>query len=237
MTFQSGWYMSSTSNISQKYDETIGIIYKGGVYLGRTAEHAHYDIYRSRHSRSSTPWCLDNGVFTGKFEKDFWLAKIEALREYKDTCLFIVIPDAIGDCSKTLEQFHYYRSMVNDLPVAFVSQDGIKQQASRIPWDEFDCLFVGGSDDHKLGKEGGWIINEAKKYGKWVHIGRVNSVSRILKFWRADSWDGTHLGFMPSDVAKFHAAVLKVRSMKKSKGLFDDLYSDVFDGDYFRQPL
>lgn len=223
--------MAATSNIPDKFDRTIGYIHT--VRAGRSG---NADLARNRLERG-VHWCLDNGMFTGTFEVNAWLEKIDALRKYKDTCLFIVIPDVIGDCLATLEQFHYYRNMVTDFPVAFVSQDGIRNHTDRIPWSDFDCLFIGGSDEHKLGKEGGWILNEAKKRGKWVHVGRVNSVSRILKFWRVDSWDGTHLGFMPSDVSKFHAAVLQVRAMKKSKGLFDDLHFDVSRGDYPRQSV
>lgn len=224
--------MASTSNIHKKYNDTMGIIqtvaqgwnsYSGGIYRKRL----NYGI----------PWCLDNGVFTNKFETDKWLSRIKSFSEYIESCVFIVIPDVIGDCSATLAQFHHYRSMVKDFPVALVSQDGIKKQAHNIPWDDFDCLFIGGSDNHKLGKEGGWILNQAKKRGKWVHVGRVNSAKRILQFWRADSWDGTHLGFMPSDVTKFHAAVLQVRAMKQSKRLFDDLHSDVSHGDNSRQSV
>lgn len=235
---QSGWYMASTSNIPVKYNDTIGAICSLSQGFSKDKERTkpEHGIYRTR-LNSGVPWCLDNGVFVGKFDETFWLAKIEALREYLPTCLFIVIPDVIGNSAETLAQFSHYRNMVKDFPVALVSQDGIKEQEINIPWNDFDCLFVGGSDEHKLGKEGAWIIQEAKKRNKWVHVGRVNSVSRILKFWQADSWDGTHLGFMPSDVTKFHAAVLQVRAMKQSKGLFDDLHTDVFSGDYSRQSL
>lgn len=229
---QSGLYMASTSNIHAKYDSTMGVIHT----MAQGWTKPHHGIYRSRLGRG-VYWCLDNGMFTEKFIQEYWIAKIEALSQYKNTCLFIVIPDVIGDCKSTLAQFSHYRSMVKDFPVALVSQDGIKEHAKYIPWNDFDCLFVGGSDEHKLGKEGAWIIQEAKKRNKWVHVGRVNSPSRILKFWQADSWDGTHLGFMPSDVSKFHAAVLQVRAMKQSKGLFDDLHTDVFDGDYSCQSL
>lgn len=238
---QSGWYMASTGTIAPKYDKTTGVIQT----MNQGWSKPHHGIYRQRLSRG-VPWCLDNGVFTNKFEVNYWLGKLEAFWEYKETCVFVAIPDVlhklpngdvIGDCAATLTQFHHYRSMVTDFPVAFVSQDGIKDHAKRIPWDDFDCLFIGGSNKHKLGMEGRWIIEEAKKRSKWVHVGRVNSPARILKFWQADSWDGTHLGFMPSDVIKFHAAVLQARAMKQSKGLFDDLHHSVFAGDYSRQSL
>ena len=219
---QSGWYMASTSNIHPKYNDTMGII--------QNTSNLIKGFYRSRFD-AGVPFCIDNEVFADKFQVDSWKKVLELVIPYKETCLFIVIPDVIGNCRETLKQFSHYRNMVKDLPVALVSQDGIREQENDIPWDDFDCLFIGGSDEHKLGKEGGWILQEAKRHGKWVHVGRVNSPKRILKFWQADSWDGTHLGFMPSDVSKFHAAVLQVREMKKQKGLFDDIRSYVSRSD------
>lgn len=233
----SGWYMASTSSIPSQYNGTMGII--------QNSSNLVKGFYRSRFD-SGVPFCIDNEVFSGKFQVDTWLKAIELANQYKSTCLFVVIPDVlhrlsddsvIGDCVATLEQFHRYREMVKDLPVALVSQDGIYKHADKIPWNDFDCLFVGGSDTHKLGMEGGWIIQEAKARGKWVHVGRVNSVKRIKDFWQADSWDGTHLGFYPSDVKRFHNAVLEVREKKQKEGVFHDLHSDVFSGNRVSQPV
>ena len=197
--------MASTSQIDSKYNDTFGQI--------ETAGNIHWNRINQ-----GIWWCLDNGVFTGKFNKEKWFKQIENLIPEKNKCLFISIPDVLYDCEGTIKQFGHYRKMINDFPVAFVSQDGISNK--QVPWDDFDCIFIGGSDEHKLGKEGGWVINEAKKRGKWIHVGRVNSPSRILKFWQADSWDGTNLGFNPSSVNQFHAAVLQVRAMKSSERMF-----------------
>jgi hypothetical protein len=198
--------MAATGQIHPRYNDTIGQI--------ETANSIHW-----KRINQGVYWCLDNGVFTGKFNVEKWTKQMDDLKEHKDKCLFIAIPDVVGNFEATLKQFSHYRNMVKDYPVAFVSQDGIRERD--IPWNDFSCLFVGGSDRHKLGKEGGLVIREAKKRGKWVHIGRVNSPARILKFWQADSWDGTHLGYMPSDVGKFHAAVLQVRAMKAQNRMFE----------------
>lgn len=206
--------MATTSSINPKYNETMGLMHS--LAQGKSNQ------WNLNRMKSGIPWCLDNGIFSDKFDETVWLKRLEGLLPYKDTCIFVVIPDVVGNSLATINQFDYYRKMVKDFPVALVSQDGIMQQAEKIPWDDFDCLFVGGTDDHKLGKEGGWIINEAKAHRKWIHVGRVNSARRILRFWQADSWDGTCLNFGPErHILKFHAAVLQVRAMKKMKGLFE----------------
>src|SRR5512146_1573820 len=80
--FESGWYMASTSNIDPKYNETIGIIQT--VAQGSSIPtQAHWGMYRARLD-SGIPWCLDNGVFTGKFEVNYWRSRIDAFCEYKD---------------------------------------------------------------------------------------------------------------------------------------------------------
>jgi hypothetical protein len=79
--------------------------------------------------------------------------------------------------------------------VAFVTQDGLTLDA--VPWGQFDVLFVGGTDQHKLHESYPFIL-EAKQRGVWVHVGRVNSAARIEAFWMADSCDGTTLAIEPS---------------------------------------
>jgi hypothetical protein len=80
-------------------------------------------------------------------------------------------------------------------PAAFVMQPGVPE----VPWDEFDCLFMGGPDEFKI-QEGPALLKEAKRRGKWCHIGRVNSTKRYL--WAReqgyDSADGTHIAFCPT---------------------------------------
>lgn len=216
----SGWYMASTSNIPTEYRDSLGHIEgQNGI--------------RPVALRQCRYFCLDNSVFTGAFQEEKWIKRIESIRPYKDKCLFVTIPDVVKDCIATLEQFSYYRNMVKDFPVAFVSQDGISKFAHKIPWDDFDCVFVGGSDEHKLGKEVWWVIEQARKRNKWIHIGRVNSVSRMMKFYMADSWDGTCLSFCPSNAKRFHDAVLRIRNRKEMRGFFDENYQkNSFDGDY-----
>jgi hypothetical protein len=82
-------------------------------------------------------------------------------------------------------------------PLAFVAQDGAS--VDTVPWENLDVLFIGGTDQFKLGPTAKALIVEAKARDKWVHIGRVNSQGRFLAFAAlgADSCDGTYLAFGP----------------------------------------
>ena len=76
------------------------------------------------------------------------------------------------------------------LPYGFVLQDGAT--SATIPWHQCQALFLGGSTEYKLSEEAHELCREAKRRGKWVHVGRVNSARRerlIAPF--ADSFDGT----------------------------------------------
>lgn len=73
-----------------------------------------------------------------------------------------------------------------------------------IPWDEYEAIFIGGTDEFKLNATlQGVLISKAKSLNKWVHVGRVNSKSRLVTFYQlgADSADGTHLRFEPTEAA------------------------------------
>jgi hypothetical protein len=84
-----------------------------------------------------------------------------------------------------------------DYPCALVAQDGL--EALPVPWDDFDALFIGGSTAWKLSQYAERLMREAKIRGKWVHVGRVNSLRRLrwCQLAGADSADGTYLAFGP----------------------------------------
>lgn len=68
-----------------------------------------------------------------------------------------------------------------------------------ISWDRFDWLFIGGTTEWKLSQAVENLIDEAKRQGKKVHVGRVNSRQRFRRFVTlgADTADGTYLKFGP----------------------------------------
>ena len=205
-------YLSPTTKIPERYDSAFGIMFSAVHPIGGLDD----ALVQGK------SWMMDNNAFTKKFKMPIWLGALEKYRGFADSCLGIPVPDVVGDYKKTLALFYQHRHLVVDhgLPVAFVTQDGLTPEET--PWGHFSTLFVGGSDKHKLSVEAGLLIAEAKRRGKWVHIGRVNSAKRLKqKFWMADSVDGTTLikamlkrndggrdrrGFL-SEVRRLHSAV------------------------------
>lgn len=144
-------------------------------------------------------WCADNGCFSDKFDEGAWWAWLVANAGDAALCSFAVAPDVVGDAAATLERSRPWLGRIRELgyKVAFVAQDGI--EATEVPWDDFDALFIGGSTEFKLGPIAEAVIAEAKARGKWVHVGRVNSRKRfrIFEALGVDSVDGTFLTFAP----------------------------------------
>lgn len=68
-----------------------------------------------------------------------------------------------------------------------------------MPWDDIVALFIGGTTEWKESSEVGHLCVEAKRRGKWVHAGRVNTKRRATRFMDvgADSMDGSSLSRFP----------------------------------------
>lgn len=143
-------------------------------------------------------WCLDNGIYSGKFSEEAFWKKLDEMAPYKDSCLFVVAPDVVANALATMDAFRYWGPHIQEAgwPVAFVAQDG--QELFDFP-PEFDALFIGGSTEWKLSLEADECIVRAQRLGKWVHVGRVNSRKRLRHFqvMGVDSVDGTHVTFAP----------------------------------------
>jgi hypothetical protein len=141
----------------------------------------------------------DNGCFAGKWveEKHFdWLAQLPP-----DKCLFAVSPDVYPDAAESLRRGLEFAPIIRDMgfPVAVVAQDG----AERLhwPWDQIDCLFLGGQQrprgrlEWKESEAAAHLAREARNAGCWVHMGRVNSLRRMerARLMGCQSADGTFL--------------------------------------------
>ena len=147
-------------------------------------------------------FAIDNGAFT-RFDEKSFKSLLERNKDKMSDCLFIVCPDVVGSARRTLELWKFRRKWIAyNLPIAFVAQDG--QEDMTIPWDDIDCLFLGGGDPWKDSDQAVAIVKTAKTLGKWVHIGRVNTAERFKKFAKlgADTCDG-------SGIARFSEAMLE----------------------------
>lgn len=145
-------------------------------------------------------WAADNGRFSSP--QDYtdasylaWLGTMPA-----SSCLFATAPDVVGDAAATLHLSApmFARIRAAGYPVALVAQDGL--ESLPVPWSDFDCLFIGGTTEWKLGAHAARLVNEAKLRGKWVHMGRVNSLRRVIyaDAIGCDSADGTVLKHDPN---------------------------------------
>lgn len=145
-------------------------------------------------------WCADNGCFSDKWDEAKWWRFLVNNAHAADTCLFAVAPDVVGDAKATAIKSQPWLAKIRDLgyPVAWVAQDG--QENEPLPWDDIDCLFIGGSTDWKLGAAARELVGEARRRSKWVHMGRVNSKRRYdyARFIGCTSVDGTYLTFGPT---------------------------------------
>ena len=145
-------------------------------------------------------WAADNGCFGAGYPGDeAWTAWLARLRPHAGRCLFATAPDVVADAAATLLRSTPHLPVIRRLgyPAALVAQDGLEHL--RVPWSEFDVLFLGGSTSWKLGPAAAALTSQALDRGKAVHMGRVNSARR----WRhaarigCASVDGTHLTFAP----------------------------------------
>lgn len=187
-------------------------------YVRHITDYSHIAIDNGVYSEfaGSAPFDED------KFRK--LLDKVAKDPESKAKVKFVVAPDVVGDWRQTVKRSKPWLKEIRDrgFPVAWVAQDGIEKNTDQIPWDDFDVLFIGGSTAWKLGfnpidgnplrptdnelqKSGvnydhARLIKEAKKRGKKLHIGRVNSWKRaeMASYGvQAHTMDGNFIGAAP----------------------------------------
>lgn len=149
---------------------------------------------------SGVSWCADNAVFGGRYPgDDAYLRWLVDRIEHRSTCAFVTAPDVVGNAAATLARSLPMLPKIRGLgyPAAFVGQDGLEDLV--VPWDEFDVFFIGGTTEWKEGPAAASLVTEAKRRGKHVHMGRVNSRRRLLLAHEigCDSVDGTYLAFGP----------------------------------------
>lgn len=163
-------------------------------------------------------WAADNGCFAqgARFDAGDWLEWLASMRRYRETCLFAVAPDVLGEWRATWERSSPYFATIRQLGFhpALVAQNGMPLRM--LDLGGYDCLFIGGTDPwrfeaevepslfgdgerisvnfDRLSDSVTRLIEKARRRGLWVHFGRVNSESRLRLVHRAccDSTDGTY---------------------------------------------
>jgi len=131
------------------------------------------------------------------------VALVRRMDPYRDRCIFATAPDVWGDADATLDLSLPMFEPIRELgyAVALVAQDGLERYWANedIPWLDFDALFIGGSDPWRRSHALVEIVAEAKRQRQWVHMGRVNSLRRMIyaESLGCDSADGTVLKYDP----------------------------------------
>lgn len=140
-------------------------------------------------------WAADNDAYSD-WNADRYLRMLDGIAAI-DGCLFVTAPDVVGDWPTTLANLETWQPTIeaHQLPIAYVLQDG--QPAGRMPWEATSAVFVGGSDEWKMGPEARELVAEANYRGLWTHMGRVNGHQRLryAKAIGCDSFDGTSLSW------------------------------------------
>jgi len=150
----------------------------------------------ARDGLNSIKYGLDNGSFTDFDVDTFERMAFAAIGD--DLCLWVAMPDVVGDHQSTLVLYEHWLIRLDydgeTKKRCFVLQDGcnLHHPDFEPPWDILDAVFVGGTDHYKESRDCYEVVEKAKALGKWVHVGRVNSPSRIT-YWHdiADSFDGS----------------------------------------------
>lgn len=145
-------------------------------------------------------WIADNAIFSGRYPGDMpYLRWLGDHAIYRSRCRFAVAPDVVCDHEATLARSLPMLAKIRKVVgrVAFVAQNGATP--GNLPWDQFDAVFLGGDTAWKIGDEAATICAAAKAFGKWVHMGRVNSLYRMRRALAmgCDSADGTYLAYGP----------------------------------------
>ena len=136
-------------------------------------------------------YALDNGAWPAFKNQRPWderqfLKLVDRAAGCPRPPMFLIVPDAVGDCHATLENWHKWYPQLKSLgwPLAFAVQDGI--EADQIP-GEADLVFVGGTQEWKFRTMAFWCRSFP------CHVGQINTGSRLYQAHQAGAWsvDGT----------------------------------------------
>jgi hypothetical protein len=164
-------------------------------HLGRLATPDEYSGLTQTVARDVV-WAADNGCYN-QFDPAGYTRMLDTIQPHADTCLFVTIPDTVGDATATAHQFETWwpATTRRGLPTALVAQDGLEHHTAWLDqtWPRLNALFIGGTTTWKLGEHARALIAEARRRHLWVHMGRVNTARRIAyaREIGCHSFDGT----------------------------------------------
>ncbi len=180
--------------------------FQGHEHLGRLVQPRSWNNLEDL-ANSGMPYGADNDALKG-IDPLAIVKMWSALAKVKnDNLKFVTAPDAVemtedgphGDWNGTLWMWKGWKKSLKDLglPAAIVTQDGAS--VDTVPWDDIAALFIGGSTAWKFSKTSALLIRVAAHRGKWVHVGRVNSMKRLryLDGLPVDSFDGGQFSMYP----------------------------------------
>jgi hypothetical protein len=137
------------------------LLVSGATQYPRSAEVGHLVVPKQWSAAQALTleadrWAMDNGCFGG-FDEGAFMRMLERF-DGVPGCLFVTVPDVVGDASSTLARWPFWSRLVRGLGhrPALVAQDGLT--AARVPWDELGALFIGGSTTYKESSEATTIV-------------------------------------------------------------------------------
>ena len=67
-------------------------------------------------------WAADNCAFShAGFNADIFFPWLASMTAFRSTCLFVVVPDVVGDATATLDRWVRYAPQMAGWPLAFVA--------------------------------------------------------------------------------------------------------------------
>ena len=127
-------------------------------------------------------FAIDNGAYSG-LDRDAWFRLLKKHEQHKERCMFVVIPDIVGNARRTDDLYFIITQDTRTHPYtkqwAYVMQDG--HEDSRISWDAMrgKWMFIGGTNRFKDSSAAYDIVKTAKAIGDIkIHVGRVNTPKR-----------------------------------------------------------
>lgn len=140
--------------------------------------------------RDGRPWALDVNV--GRFDADTFRAALDRFAPWQSTCAFVVSPDVPGAGDGTLDRLATWAPVIRaaGFRAAVVFHPGITD----LP--DCDALFLPAAT--LTHPDAARLAPEARRAGKWIHAGPVNSerLTRRAARLGAHSVSGTVLTYL-----------------------------------------